>query len=440
MMTTHERSEMNALGEFWNALSLGLDYPHFERIDPETRAAIRDLHSIDDTHPPDPTFVRRLERALMSSQMPAASANGQVILRLPVTDDYVPAAGLPKRAPLAHPTRWHWHSALAALILLALAGGLVAAGRTFPAWNPDQAGLVLPALDLTAEPSLTFEREITGGEAPLVQPSGMAIDEDGQIFVVDVANDNVRVFDADGNPLATWGEAGDGPGKFLFSFAGWGDLAIAPDGTIVVLDPVKNEIQEFTPGGSWLRTWGGLGSEPGQFLDPTGIAIDHEGRIYVTDYTNHRVQIFDESRKFLAEWGGIKGGGTPLAGPSDVAIGADGIVWVTDDILHHVFGFRPDGSVAVSFGGIGDDAGELHGPSGIAVDSGGNLFVAEHGSARIQAFAPDGTSLAAFSAPGAEPGQFPKPTYIAFGPDGSLYVADDTNHRLQEFRVEMGAS
>ncbi len=439
-MTTHERVQMDALGEFWNALNLGAPELPPTDADPEMMVAVLGLHRLDDTLAPDPSFVKRLEKQLMNSHVSALSENGQNFLRLPVAAGPVPWNSAPQSRLPTGSTHWPWRGALVTLVLLALAGGLVGAGRPFQFKLSDQLGLVLPALELSVEPSLAFEREITGGEAPLVQPAGMALSEDGRLFVVDEANDNVRVFDAEGEPIATWGESGGGPGDFLFSLAGWGDLAIAPDGRIVVLDPARNEIQEFTPSGSWLRTWGGLGSGPGQFLDPNSIAIDHDGLVYVTDYTNHRVQVFDESGKFRAEWNGATGGGTPLAGPTDVAIGVDGMVWVTDDILHRVFGFRPDGTVAVSFGGIGEEAGELHGPWGIAVDADGSLYVAEHGSDRIQVFAPDGTSLAIFSAPGSEPGQFPKPTYIAFGPDGSLYVADEGNHRLQEFQVVKSAS
>lgn len=439
-MTTYERNQINALDEFWNAHNRDATELPPQDLDPHIRATVLDLHSLDDTHAPDPSFVRLLEKQLMTSHVSALSESGQNILRLPVAAGPVPRNSVPRSRMPTEQSHWPWRGALVALVLLMLAGVVVWAGRAFQLQAPEHAGLVLPALELSVEPSLAFKREITGGEVPLVQPAGMAVAEDGRLFVVDVANDSIRVFDAEGEPIATWGGTGDGPGKLLFSVAGWGDLAIAPDGNIVVVDPARNEIQEFTSAGSLLRTWGGLGSEAGQFLDPFGIAIDQKGVVYVADYTNHRVQVFDESGTFLAEWDGTKGGGTPLAGPTDVAIGVDGTVWVTDDILQRVVGFRPDGTVAVSFGSIGDAAGKLHGPRGIAVDSENILYVAEYGSDRIQAFAPDGTSLAVFSAPGTEPGQFPKPIYMAFGSDGSLYVADEGNQRLQEFQVVKSAS
>lgn len=434
-MTTYERVQTDALSEFWNAWSSGSTEPLLTDLDPEFIAAVRGLHNRDETHAPDAAFVKRLEKQLMTSQAFTFSVSGPQIPSLAASLGTTSESVNRRGSPPLRSRSWGWRGALAVMMILAIVGALATTGRMFPLRDQEIAGLILPAREQVQVPALTFVREVSGGAVPLVQPSGFAFDEEGRLYVVDVAKDNVRAFDAVGDPSATWGEPGKGPGKFWLSVSGWGDVAVAPDGSVVVMDPANSVIQQFSSEGTYLRTWGGLGSDPGQFLDPNGIAIDRAGLVYVTDYSNHRVQVFDEEGSFLAEWDGTKGGGAALAGPADIAIGADGIVWVTDDILHRVIGFKPDGTVAVSFGAIGEDAGELRAPWGIAIDSRGNLYVAEYGSDRIQVFAPDGTSLATFTDPGTDTGQFTKPTYLAFGPDGSLFVADEGNHRLQEFHV-----
>ncbi|MFN8593565.1 MAG: hypothetical protein U0031_19060 [Thermomicrobiales bacterium] len=292
-------------------------------------------------------------------------------------------------------------------------------------------GTPLPALSKAT--SYGAAGEITGGSDPLQRPSGIAVGDDGTVYLVDADRDQVRVFTADGTPADAWGESGTSPGQFEFGSNSWADLAIGPNGHLFILDPNLGRIQEFTPDGTYVRGWGKLGSEQGEILYPNGIGIDRAGQMYVADYGNHRVQVFDAEGRFLAAWDGTKGGGEPLAGPADVAISDDGTVWVTDEVLHRIIGFHPDGTAFTSIGGIGDQPGEMRNPQGIAIDAAGNLAVAEYGGDRVQRFAPDGSSLEVVGASGSEPGQFQHPFFLAFGPDGALYVSDEGNHRVQVF-------
>jgi len=54
-----------------------------------------------------------------------------------------------------------------------------------------------------------------------------------------------------------------------------------------------------------VKTWGGLGSEPGQFNEPFDVAVDHDGFFYVTDVRNKRVQVCDSEGCFLHSIGGM---------------------------------------------------------------------------------------------------------------------------------------
>ena len=232
---------------------------------------------------------------------------------------------------------------------------------------------------------------ITGGDDPLAVPSGVAVGADGTLYVIDVPRDQVRVFDPDGTPKATWGTSGDGPGEFGFSFDfPWGDLAIAPDGNLYVLDPNLARIQAFTPDGTYLFGFGERGSEDGQILYPMGIGVGPNGNVYVADWQNHRVQVFDSQGTFLAAWDGTQDGGQPLAGPQDVAVDSDGTAWVTDEILQRVIGFAPDGSIVGSFGKSGNNPGEVWGLRGIAIDAADTIYVSEFENDRVQAFTRDG--------------------------------------------------
>jgi hypothetical protein len=53
--------------------------------------------------------------------------------------------------------------------------------------------------------------------------------------------------------------------------------------------------------GNWLKSWGGPGDGPGQFITPHSIAVDAQGSIYVADCGNRRIQVFDGKDGFLCQ-------------------------------------------------------------------------------------------------------------------------------------------
>jgi sugar lactone lactonase YvrE len=59
-----------------------------------------------------------------------------------------------------------------------------------------------------------------------------------------------------------------------------------------VTDTHNHRVHVFDNDGTFLRQWGGFGTDPGQFYRPMGIAIASDGRIFVGDTWNGRVQIF----------------------------------------------------------------------------------------------------------------------------------------------------
>lgn len=294
--------------------------------------------------------------------------------------------------------------------------------------------MVIPAM---TPPELAIPaavEEFTGGDDPMVLASGVAVGADGTIYVIDTKRDQIRIFAADGEPKATWGKSGTGPGEFGFSFDfAFGDLAVAPDGNIYVLDTNNSRVQVFSPDGTFLFLFSESGYEEGQILYPQGIGVGPDGHVYVAEFGSHRVQVFDRDGTFLAAWNGSTGGGPTLGNPNDVAVTSDGTVWVTDDLLQQIVGFTPDGTFVRAIGMIGDDPGEMRGPWGIAVDAEDTLYVAEYDNDRVQSFSSDGASLGILGASGTEPGQFQHARFLAIGPDGALYVTDDGTNRVQRF-------
>jgi sugar lactone lactonase YvrE len=120
-------------------------------------------------------------------------------------------------------------------------------------------------------------------------PQGIAVDEDGNIYVTDTLNDRVEIFDADGNFISTFGKAGDGPGNFERPKG----IAVDGDGHIWVADEMQDRLQVFNREGQVLTYIGmGHGNLPGQFKALVGVAIDKQNRVFTTEQYPGRLQEF----------------------------------------------------------------------------------------------------------------------------------------------------
>jgi hypothetical protein len=86
------------------------------------------------------------------------------------------------------------------------------------------------------------------------------------------------------------------------------NLAVAPNGDIYVGDGYGSSyINHYNKDGKYLRTFGGLGSEPGQLNCPHGIICDTRGTepiLMIADRANHRIQTFSLDGKHLSFIGG----------------------------------------------------------------------------------------------------------------------------------------
>ena len=67
-------------------------------------------------------------------------------------------------------------------------------------------------------------------------------------------------------------------------------------------DPTHVRIAKFSKDGKFIKTWGKLGTDPGDFNLPHGLALDSQGRLFVADRGNNRIQIFDQDGKLLDTW------------------------------------------------------------------------------------------------------------------------------------------
>jgi len=105
-------------------------------------------------------------------------------------------------------------------------------------------------------------------------PRSLAVAADGTILVLDVQIPALRVYGPDGGYLRDIGREGSGPGEYDSPDA----MAVLPDGRIIVRDPPNSRISVFSPDGEWLEQW----PLAGGFNTSRRFYVDTSGRSYAT--------------------------------------------------------------------------------------------------------------------------------------------------------------
>ena len=273
--------------------------------------------------------------------------------------------------------------------------------------------------------STTPSNIITG-----VSPWGLALNNDGQLVVVEYGKGCVSIFSGDGKNRKSFGSPGSGPDQLQYPRG----MALSATGDILVCDVDNHRIHVFSPTGKSVKCVGTRGNGPLQFSSPRGIAVHpHSNKIYVAEYSNHRVQILNEDLTFYRTFGSRGSGNGQFQSPYDASFDSTGNVYVTDQNNHRIQVFTANGEYIRQFGKRGKGEGELNEPKGIALDMNDIVYVSDCGNHRISIFTREGQFLRSFGTPGEGPGQFTCPSGITISSNGIVYVSDYRNDRVQKF-------
>ncbi|WJW76620.1 6-bladed beta-propeller [Thiohalobacter sp. IOR34] len=214
-------------------------------------------------------------------------------------------------------------------------------------------------------------------------------------------------------------------------------IAIAEDGTVYVTDSALGAVFSLAKGEKVLKRMQ-LESELEQ---PTGVAIDPlSDNLYIVDAASHCVRIFSTNGRYLGSFGRRGTGASEFNYPTHISIDAHGLVRVTDSLNYRIQTFDLQGSYLGSFGRAGDVAGAFSRPKGLATDSAGHIYVVDAMFHAFQIFDEQGALLLFIGDQGQAPGQFWLPTGIFISSDDTIYITDSHNQRVQMFRYSGGQS
>ena len=140
------------------------------------------------------------------------------------------------------------------------------------------------------------------GQGLFRNPHQIRFDKSGHVWIVDNGYSTVTKFTADGMALMTLGVKGE-QGTDERHLNQPTDVTVTPGGDVFISDGYGNDrIMHYDKNGKFVKSWGQLGSGPGQFSLPHSIAADSKGRLYVADRNNARVQVFEPNGRYVTEW------------------------------------------------------------------------------------------------------------------------------------------
>jgi DNA-binding beta-propeller fold protein YncE len=196
------------------------------------------------------------------------------------------------------------------------------------------------------------------GAGKLKRPVNVAVDDEGQIYVVDTQRRELLLYDAEGNFVKSVAKSTEMKPV---------DVAVS-DRHIYVLDISTNTVKVFErTSHEFLREFGrGLGKDDSLAL-PIGMALEDDKFIHVTNGLSGKVMKFDIDGHFISSFGQMGDGFGQFARPRGITVDREGIIYVVDAAHQTVQLFNQNGRVLMFFGEAGRPRGSLNLPAGVMV-------------------------------------------------------------------------
>lgn len=259
----------------------------------------------------------------------------------------------------------------------------------------------------------------------LKRPQSGMVDAQGRIYVTDVSNHAVFVFDQAAGKLMVWSRAQE-----QLSFVTPVGIAEGASGEILVADAELGRVFRLDRDGNPVGSFGK------DILNrPTGLARDSQrGRIYVADTHAHDIKVFDDDGRLIDLIGQRGEEAGDLNFPTHLAFAGDKL-YVTDGMNARVQIYDSEGRSVGGFGRRGLYFGNMTRPKGITVDTVGNIYVVESFYDNLLVFNSQGNFLMPIGGTGKEIGQFYLPSGVWSDRQNRIYVADMFNGRIVIFQL-----
>jgi sugar lactone lactonase YvrE len=328
--------------------------------------------------------------------------------------------------------------------------------------------------------------------AQLSFPEGVAVDANGNAYIADWGDSEIRKLAPDGTistvagggtPCSSSPACGDGAAATDAQLSFPEGVAVDQAGNVYIADTGNSEIRKVSHGGKITRFAGtgadcsrppacgdGGAATAAQLSAPAGLAVDSAGNVYIADTGDSEIRKVAPGGKISRIAGtGVACSAAPSCGdqgpatsaqlnfPGGVAVDQAGNAYVADAGDNEVRKISAAGTItrvagsgtlcsappACGDGGAALSA-QLNGPDGVAVTSSGTLFIADAGDNEIRRVSSAGTiatvagngSACTLPSPCGDGGlaigaQLNYPDGLAVDPSGNVYIADTYDHQLR---------
>jgi sugar lactone lactonase YvrE len=320
--------------------------------------------------------------------------------------------------------------------------------------------------------------------AELDLPVGLALDNGGNLYIADSANNAIREITIDGNINTIAGLGPTQPGFSGDTTAAAGalldgplDVAVDSSANVYIADTNNANVRMITASTGIINTvagstaivsnavtimFGYTGDGASAILaelaGPAGVRIDSSGNIYIATYADNRIRVVN-SKGIINTYAGNSGYGfagdggpalnSQLSAPRGITLDSSGNVYLADrwnNRIRKIAGGNIStiaGNGQANYGGDNGPAinAQLSYPNGIAVDHAGNVYISDTLNNRVRMIAPGGTittyagtGIAGFGGDGgaASSAQLNQPAGLAIDSAGNLYIADSYNSAVRK--------
>ncbi len=314
--------------------------------------------------------------------------------------------------------------------------------------------------------------------AQLNNPTGVAVDGSGNVYIADSSNFRVRMISAAGTITTVAGTGaggffGDGGPAVSAKFYRISGIAVDGAGNLFITDTFNARIRKVGTDGVINTVAGngtqGFGGDRGPATlaamnNPVGVAVDGLGNIFVADQNNYRIRVVVNGGTMgtyagngIQSYSGDNGPATAarMNQPAGMAVDGSGNIYIADTLNSSVRMVSPAGVITTLAGtgtaGYSGDGGQassarLNNPAAVAVDSAGNIYIADTFNSVIRKVLPSGviTTVAGGGSATGDGGAATSaalflPQGVALDPAGNLFISDTGSARIRKVSAVDGS-
>lgn len=236
----------------------------------------------------------------------------------------------------------------------------------------------------------------------ILKPYGVAYAQ-GKIYVCDMQTPAIVIMDLEAQTFETL-QGNKGAGKLKKPI----NVAVDESGNIFVVDVIRKEVLMYNAAGDFIQVFGG-----GIVNKPADVALD-ANNLYILDLGDSDIKVLDrKSGELVRKIGKTEGTVQGLSIPTNIASDGRGILYTTNVGTGNIIKLDRDGHILGNFGKVGDAFGEFVRPKGVAVDPKGRIFVVDGGHQNVQIFNDEFRLLMFFGNTQGQPGVLNLPASVA---------------------------